>query len=396
MISSTVEHGADMDIDMTAGLNKLKTTAPEPPVLEGIVPPEEGFTAVLDTAKPDTPAPENPDVVPALPWPHPLALPPAPTLAVSKPAVGEKEAGAKVAALPVDTGLPQAHAGPMPAEILPQQTKTPDLPNTETMPLPPLPLAKRPSEKALEQKADNPSSAKMAANMLRPLPMPASTPPPSDSPAPLPATGLLDKPESPVVANRAPPKSAEPPLPEIQAKSTTGMTQPMMGAAGGETAPPPLSSDMPFSLKIETQPVEAAKIPHAAPTPAPVANQISDQLPHLLNKAEKQTVELRLDPPELGRVVIHLTTHDQQVSAHVLADRADTVDLMRRHAELLTATLARAGFSHADLSFQQGKSQNQQGGFQHFQGLSTIFDEPGQALPAPTLTGLEGRLDIRL
>jgi len=153
---------------------------------------------------------------------------------------------------------------------------------------------------------------------------------------------------------------------------------------------------MPFSLKIESQPVEAVKAPHVATPPAPVATQISEQLPHLLKKTEKQSVELRLDPPELGRVTIHLTTHDQQISAHVVADRVDTVDLMRRHAELLTATLARAGFAQADLSFQQGKSHNQQGGFLPFQGVTDTFGEHDQPLPAPTLTGLDGRLDIRL
>lgn len=155
-------------------------------------------------------------------------------------------------------------------------------------------------------------------------------------------------------------------------------------------------AEVQFSIKIERQTVDIAQPSRASAPTAPVANQITAQLPQLLTKAEKQTIELRLDPPELGRVTIHLTTNDQHVTAQVVAERADTIDLMRRHAELLTATLARAGFSQADLSFQQGQGQNDKAEFEQFQGITGEFESDEPAVAAPTLTGQDGRLDIRL
>ncbi|MBL1438247.1 MAG: flagellar hook-length control protein FliK [Rhodobacteraceae bacterium] len=155
-------------------------------------------------------------------------------------------------------------------------------------------------------------------------------------------------------------------------------------------------AEVQFSIKIERQTVDIVQPSRTSAPTAPIAKQIEVQLPQLLTKADKQTIELRLDPPELGRVTIHLTTNDQQVTAQVVAERADTIDLMRRHAELLAATLARAGFSQADLSFQQGNSQGNKDDFDQFQGVTGEFESDEPAIAAPTLTGQDGRLDIRL
>lgn len=158
-------------------------------------------------------------------------------------------------------------------------------------------------------------------------------------------------------------------------------------------------TELPFNIRIDRQPIVSPTITHSVTrnhSAPPLPEQISTQLQQLLTKADKQTIELRLDPPELGRVTIHMSTHDQQMTAHVSAERADTADLMRRHADLLAATLEKAGFSQANLSFQQGGSrQNRQG----FTGIS-VQDLPAEmdsAAELPSLqAGLNGRLDIRL
>lgn len=62
-------------------------------------------------------------------------------------------------------------------------------------------------------------------------------------------------------------------------------------------------------------------------------------------------IELRLDPPELGRLEISLDIVDQTLRATVAAERSGTHDLLRCHADLLLAQLQQAGFSGIDLRF---------------------------------------------
>ena len=245
-----------------------------------------------------------------------------------------------------------------------------------------------PQERA-EVKSDSPVKAGVDPALLtqiqKPVAPPVSQPLQEVTPAKLEIEAKPDD-TRPVTRDLIAPKTAAPAQPQPTPVMATAPLDPI-----NDEQP-----DLQVGIRIERQAVEAAHISRPPPQAAPVASQISTQLPQLLTKAEKQTVELRLDPPELGRVTIHLTTNDQQVTALISADRVDTVDLMRRHAELLTATLARAGFSQADLSFQQGQSQNGEGKPQQFLGFSSAVESAEPALLPPTVIGLDGRLDIRL
>jgi hypothetical protein len=60
--------------------------------------------------------------------------------------------------------------------------------------------------------------------------------------------------------------------------------------------------------------------------------------------AGKNNFEIRLDPPELGRIEVKLSVDRQgQVTSHLIADRADTLDLLRRDATGLERALQDAG-----------------------------------------------------
>ena len=394
MITATVEHGAIMDIDLTAGLAKLKTAAKKPPVLEAALSPKEAFTAVLAKKKPGPHTADSGDATPPI-GPLPLALPQEPKQAISKnsakapPLVIRADTPKMAAAKPQTKGRVASELPKHQAEALP------------LVPMPiaaPVPVTNPVDEKPVQEKASGTQPRLKGASKM-PAALPLATIPAASKAKPLlqdkPLSAPWDKQNLPEKADKPIVKPADLPQPARPAKAPMALAS--IGASPVDTAPQTLS-DMPFSLKIESQPMVVAQAPHAdsASATAPVASQITENLPHLLSKAEKQTVELRLDPPELGRVTIHLTTHDQTITAHVVADRVDTVDLMRRHAEVLTATLARAGFAQTDLSFQQGKGQSQQGGFQHFQGLTDDFTGADQAVIAPTPAGHDGRLDIRL
>ena len=196
-----------------------------------------------------------------------------------------------------------------------------------------------------------------------------------------------------------PKTSASPsaPIINISQPVQTARVDGVLRTSTNETAALSEFDEMQFGVRIERQSVETSQPHMISPKAAPaIANQISTQLPHLLSKADSQKIELRLDPPELGRVTIHLNTHDQQVTAHITADRVETVDLMRRHADILTATLAKAGFSESNLSFQQGGRHENEHNFKQIQNLSVTSESSDASEVQTEPIGTDGRLDIRL
>lgn len=67
------------------------------------------------------------------------------------------------------------------------------------------------------------------------------------------------------------------------------------------------------------------------------------------------SVEVRLDPPELGRVRIHFNMERADiVVATVTSERGETLDLLRRHSADLVRELERAGFASVQLDFAAG------------------------------------------
>ncbi|MCA0270508.1 MAG: flagellar hook-length control protein FliK [Proteobacteria bacterium] len=65
------------------------------------------------------------------------------------------------------------------------------------------------------------------------------------------------------------------------------------------------------------------------------------------------TVEIALSPEELGHVRLMIQSHDGgAASVHLSADRQDTLDLMRRHVELLAQDMRDLGYGDLSFSFQ--------------------------------------------
>ena len=70
------------------------------------------------------------------------------------------------------------------------------------------------------------------------------------------------------------------------------------------------------------------------------------------------SLELRLDPPELGSIRISLSPDNNGATqALVTADRTETLDLVRRHIEAFRAEAGNYGLSNLDFRFESG-SQN--------------------------------------
>ncbi|MFN3960904.1 MAG: flagellar hook-length control protein FliK [Parvularculaceae bacterium] len=72
-------------------------------------------------------------------------------------------------------------------------------------------------------------------------------------------------------------------------------------------------------------------------------------------------LELRLDPPELGKVTLSFYEDDAGVQrATVVAENFETLDLLRRHSDVLQRELARAGAADVQLSFSERREDSRQ------------------------------------
>jgi len=116
--------------------------------------------------------------------------------------------------------------------------------------------------------------------------------------------------------------------------------------------------------------------------------------------------EIRLDPPELGRIDVRLELRsDGRASASLTVDRADTLDLLTRDARVLQKALSDAGIS-ADQDALRFSLRNDHPG-----GGRGRFDQPTpdqredapaeEPAPSTTITQISasytsGRLDLRV
>jgi hypothetical protein len=136
-----------------------------------------------------------------------------------------------------------------------------------------------------------------------------------------------------------------------------------------------------------------------APPPAAGPQPVAQQVAAAVARASDGQVEIRLDPPELGRVQIRMETTDDGVRAVVLAERPETQDLLRRNADQLARDLGSAGFERVSLDFSAGgqaAARRDRAVMQCAaagQGVSTETPRPDAARPRLSAAG---GLDIRL
>src|SRR5262249_50069389 len=100
---------------------------------------------------------------------------------------------------------------------------------------------------------------------------------------------------------------------------------PVAGAATAAVNPP---TNAPYAL--------------AAAAPVPISGLAVEIVAQA--RGGKNDFEIRLDPPELGRIDVHLRVdRDGNVSSHLVVERSDTLDLLRRDAPSLERALENAG-----------------------------------------------------
>lgn len=135
-----------------------------------------------------------------------------------------------------------------------------------------------------------------------------------------------------------------------------------------------------------------------AELPRAVAQQLAEVLP----RANRTGVEITLSPEELGRVRLTVSTTDSGATLMVVADRPETMDLIRRHLDILVQTFRDQGYSGLNVSLgNHGNSTFNQRGFvetgpTRADGSGTETLESTQASARPLSILPADGLDIRL
>jgi flagellar hook-length control protein FliK len=326
------------------------------------------------------------------------------------------------ASLPADPVAPQAPAAPEAASVDAPQVSGTATPQPQPKPTSPAPAA-------LAAAADTNQADSTQSPVT--LPDKLSAPPAKGQPKPVAAksdaTGKADK----------------------TAKPASGKSQQASDAAavkGADSATPASADDGDDSAKPDTvksaAPANDAVVPKLAantantiaipavnPPQAPFQTQGSTFTQHVQVTAQSHDTppnlptlavdivaksqsgakqfDIRLDPPELGRVEVRLSIDATgKASAHLSADQPQTLNLLQKDASVLTRALRDAGLdvSQNGLNFSLRQQSGQDGGASTNPGrrsarglsLSATTSIEATAASAAYSARADGRLDIRV
>lgn len=173
-------------------------------------------------------------------------------------------------------------------------------------------------------------------------------------------TGATEVPAAPASPPPAPPSPVLPPrhpqgdLAHGAQEGSARFLSALSALPAGESGTPAMVVGMDSQA-----PARGANAPlEAAPGQAQDAGRatgraVVDQILPALQRGADGRVELTLSPAELGRVEITLQSRDGGMSISLNAERPETLELLRRHIDLLAADMRQFGMT--DLSFSFGR-----------------------------------------
>jgi flagellar hook-length control protein FliK len=194
---------------------------------------------------------------------------------------------------------------------------------------------------------------------------------PADKPADTPAAGATASGQ--IAAPASKDAGPQPPDPESAKKAdaqvrnaTPAHAQKAPGFAGApqadtkNSAPNPDAAQAPtFPAPLQQAAAPSSPSPAAPSTPQPAAQPAAVPLAGIAVAiaakafAGKNHFAIRLDPPELGRIEVHLDVDkDGRVTSHLVADRGDTLNLLQRDSSALQRALQNAGLKTSDNGLQ--------------------------------------------
>ncbi len=352
----------DVPVIAPAKLNDTggKITRLEPPV-----PQVKGATATAPLAPSEAPLQAGSSTGDAIPVPSSLQMPPA-TLGANSPVVqpeiatespGNLQAG-HVAAK-TTPAAPQLLSG---SNLLanPAQSTAGDPPAPPTRQLDP--LQTDPSRITVRTGADytistgseksKPVSAVRAQDAIgsaRMVPAAETTPSRSREPVPNSPPPITSVTSGPGLTAPAPPL-----LSAHNNATASPISDPAVSLLGVSDS----VTDLSFEPARILQTTGATSTPLRADLAAHVARQIAEGVQHAPNRP----IEIALSPQELGRVRVSIKTEDKNIVVNILAERGETLDLMRRHIDQLGQTFRSIGYDSISFSFGQGAQDGAQTG----------------------------------
>ena len=154
----------------------------------------------------------------------------------------------------------------------------------------------------------------------------------------------------------------------------------------------------PASAHASASPVEMAQRPQ-------MHTHLIAQIAEAMRGNPDKPIEITLSPQELGRVRMMVSTAEAGVSVSIMAERPETLELLRRNIESLAAEFRDMGYADPQFSFEsqgqegQGDSQAQEGTERGARPTeATVFgDKTNTAIARISLDGVARTgLDIRL
>ncbi len=176
-----------------------------------------------------------------------------------------------------------------------------------------------------------------------------------------------------------------------------------------------------LALPVDTSAAERIEVSEAAPVvPGPetgrpetvrdiqrviadpqVPRQIGEQLAAAVRQGVNGPVEVTLNPEELGRVKLTLTTTEASILVTMTVERPETADLMRRHLAALGAEFSALGYSDIAFEFTEHGGDPDTSPDDQTTGTPPQTDPANASgsaevgIPSPA-TGGAGGLDMRL
>jgi flagellar hook-length control protein FliK len=88
-----------------------------------------------------------------------------------------------------------------------------------------------------------------------------------------------------------------------------------------------------------------------SPQPSVTSSHITQQVAAAIAQSSGGSIEITLNPEELGRVRVLLTPSDNGTLVALQSERPDVLDALRRHIDLLAQDLGDAGFENLEFDF---------------------------------------------
>ncbi|MFX0542071.1 flagellar hook-length control protein FliK [Roseovarius sp. S4756] len=147
---------------------------------------------------------------------------------------------------------------------------------------------------------------------------------------------------------------------ERRLASMVGSLCVLRDTAGHERLPSAISQDIGTSGELRPFSNVELRVGGVTQDAAPqVARQVAAQIAEVIGRGAERAIDVLLNPSELGRVRITLSQGETGMIVNVAAERAETLDLMRRHEDLLGQEFDGAGHEGTEFSFAQDDRANE-------------------------------------